>query len=448
MHVASRRVGVLASLAAAVVTTLLTGCDWHIVGSSSASAGGAVASQLFPPVVRYTGRAPTGYTVTFRYEDPKATSVQVQGEWYFSSPAATTTTSSQGLLPSQWRPGDFPIGWPNTGVTAGWPVVEMKRDPRTGVWSYTTPLPSGEFNYWFFVNCPNPGGTGCTGVSDPSNPPWNDRHGLTTGSVEPTSQVYVPSDPAFHTVDYWWQAPTSPRGALVDVTYPMSAKPTREFPGMHYLAVYTPPGYDQHRSTPYPSLYLSAGARGNEVEWSTRADAASILDNLIDKAEVEPMVVVMTNFSFSLGISGTCPTSLYGRDLIAAVIPYVQSHFDVSREPSQRAFAGLSCGGGFAGTLLVDRTSEFGYFGLMSPGPLPLPALSAAQAAAIKHVGVMVGGGAQDPIHSVAATDLTSLRQAGDPPFTDFINGGHDWDVWRTLLRDFLTRVAFRPVKS
>ena len=126
MHVASRRVGVLASLAAAVVTTLLTGCDWHIVGSSSASAGGAVASQLFPPVVRYTGRAPTGYTVTFRYEDPKATSVQVQGEWYFSSPAATTTTSSQGLLPSQWRPGDFPIGWPNTGVTAGWPVVEIE----------------------------------------------------------------------------------------------------------------------------------------------------------------------------------------------------------------------------------------------------------------------------------------------------------------------------------
>ena len=78
---------------------------------------------------------------------------------------------------------------------------------------------------------------------------------------------------------------------------------------------------------------------------------------------------------------------------------------------------------------------------------LILPA-TAAQAAAIKHVGVMVGGGAQDPIHSVAATDLTSLRQAGDPPFTDFINGGHDWDVWRTLLRDFLTRVAFRPVKS
>ncbi len=42
------------------------------------------------------------------------------------------------------------------------------------------------------------------------------------------------------------------------------------------------------------------------------------------------------------------------------------------------------------------------------------------------------------------STDGLILRQAGDEPFTDFINGGHDWDVWRTLLRDFLTRVAFK----
>jgi len=30
--------------------------------------------------------------------------------------------------------------------------------------------------------------------------------------------------------------------------------------------------------------------------------------------------------------------------------------------------------------------------------------------------------------------------------FPDFINGGHEWYVWRILLRDFLTRVAFFPV--
>jgi enterochelin esterase-like enzyme len=42
------------------------------------------------------------------------------------------------------------------------------------------------------------------------------------------------------------------------------------------------------------------------------------------------------------------------------------------------------------------------------------------------------------------STDGLILRQAGNEPFTDFINGGHDRDVWRTLLRDLLTRVAFK----
>jgi hypothetical protein len=33
----------------------------------------------------------------------------------------------------------------------------------------------------------------------------------------------------------------------------------------------------------------------------------------------------------------------------------------------------------------------------------------------------------------------------GIRPFTHFINGGHDWNVWRILLRDFLSHVAFTP---
>ncbi|MER5515719.1 hypothetical protein [Streptomyces sp. NPDC002763] len=27
----------------------------------------------------------------------------------------------------------------------------------------------------------------------------------------------------------------------------------------------------------------------------------------------------------------------------------------------------------------------------------------------------------------------------------DFVNGGHEWFVWRRLIRDFLTRTAFFP---
>jgi enterochelin esterase-like enzyme len=419
--------------AIAAAAVVLTGCS-----------GGR--PHAFSPDVRHTGRPPTGYTVTFRFRAPTATRVQLEGEWYFSNPAHIHSEATEGRLPSRWEPGDFPIGWPNVGTTAGWPVVDMKKDPRTGVWSYTVPLPSGEFNYDFVVGCSrrdelaSPTPTSCTKLSDPSNPPWNERRGRTVGSREPTSQVYVPSDPAFHTVDYSWQAPTSPHGALTDVYYPAWISSRGSVAGLNVLAIYTPPGYDPHRSRPYPVVYLSAGYNTSEVDWSTRADAGNILDNLIDRGRIEPMVAVMTNSAFTDCQSGDAVA--YARNLLGRVIPFVESHYRVSRTPSRRAFAGISCGGGLAGHLLLHHTSSFGYFGLFSPYPANV---TSARSEAIGRVGVMVGCGRQDPIRGVALSDVSELRRAGRKVFVDFVDGGHDWYVWRINLRDFLTHVAFRP---
>jgi enterochelin esterase-like enzyme len=406
--------------------------------------GGGQRGGVFSPEVRHTGQPPTGYKVTFRFRDRRASSVVIEGEWYFSSPSQTRVGFSQGLLPAQWKPADFAIGWPNVGASAGWPMIRMKEDRRTGVWSYTTPLPSGVFNYDFVVDCTpdelENGEPACTPVSDPSNPPWNQHGELNVGSIEPTSQVYVPSDPKFHTVDYSWQARASPRGALKDVRYDALVSGSASSPGFSQLAVYTPPGYDPHRPKSYPTLYLSAGYDGNEVDWSTRADAANILDNLIDSHRIKPLVAVMTNFLWDDCANGDA--SRYDQNLIGWTIPYVQSHYNVSKQASQRAFGGLSCGGGFAGSLLVDHPREFGAVALMSPTPANTVALSAAQAKAIRAVRVMIGGGLQDALHPSAETDVLGLRSAGVRPFTDFINGGHDWNVWRVMLRDFLTRVA------
>lgn len=82
---------------------------------------------------------------------------------------------------------------------ANWPVQDMAKDSN-GVWSFTTPLPSGVFTYQFYKDCDAdaPALPGCTAFADPGNPPWN-----TVGSIERTSQVYVPSDPAFGTVEQW-----------------------------------------------------------------------------------------------------------------------------------------------------------------------------------------------------------------------------------------------------
>ena len=398
-----------------------------------------------PPLVQRTGKPPTGYQVTFRYWAPIATSVRIEGEWYFSSPARTTMASSEGLLPSQWRAGDFPITYPNS-TARNWPVAAMAEDHRTGVWYYTAPLPSGVFTYGFYIDCPDPSGQSCTEVSDPSNPPWNTRHGVALGSVEASSQVYVSSDPAFGTVDYWWQGPARTRGKLVDLSYPSS--PAKEAAGANRLAVYTPPGYDPRRSTLYPTLYLIHGGPGNEVDWSTRGDAANILDNLVGTAQVKPMVVVMTNFNgFAYGCGEPGWALDYDQDLIDNVIPYVQAHYHVSREASQRAFAGLSCGGYLASSLLFGHPRQFGYYAVMSPIAFSAT-VSPAQVTALRRVGILVGGGRQDPIFAYAAAELADLESQGIRPISDLVNGGHEWYVWRILLRDFLTRVAFSPVAA
>jgi hypothetical protein len=445
---------------------LTTGTALALV--SAAPAASAHHADLAPQVV-HTGTGPTGYTVTFRYYDPKAAKVQIKGEWYFanlgdiSAPASTTTiVTTPGLLPAQWQPGDFPIAYPND-TAANWPVTTMTRHGN-GVWTYTTPLPSGVFTYGFFVNCATKDQSGCTEVADPSNPPWNTVNGVTTGSAASDSQVYVPSDARFGTVDYSWQGPSRrEHGHLVNVTYtsPGHTGPDGKPDGRNYLAIYTPPGYDPHRSTPYPTLYLEHGGGGTEMSWSTQGDLANIMDNLIGTGEVQPMVVVMPNNN---GFTDSATYSAYDADLIGSIIPFVEAHHNVSMSAAQRAYSGLSGGGQVTNSLMLYHAGEFRYYGVMSVG-LPCPVrgagcttvtLKPAQAAALRQAAVYVGGGWQDPVHGAGfmgfdtgtIQEVSGLVNAGVPVAPDFVNGGHEWSVWRILLKDFLTRVAFFPPVS
>lgn len=455
----SATLGTLATAGTALALALALASAAHsATGAPAAPAAPAHHADLGPEVV-HTRTGPTGYTVTFRYYDPKATKVQITGEWYFanlgdiSAPASTTTTvTTPGLLPAQWQPGDFPIGYPN-GVGGNWPVATMTRDGG-GVWTYTTPLPSGVFTYGFFVNCATKDQSGCTEVADPGNLPWN---GVNPGSVAQDSQVYVPADASFGAVDYSWQGPSRlAHGQLTDVTYP---SPTHLTPaGKNNVAIYTPPGYNPHRSKPYPTLYLTPGGSGTETEWANHGDLANIMDNLIGTGEIQPMVVVLPNNN---GFVDSATYAAFDADLIKSLIPYVQKHYHVSTHAAQRAFSGLSGGGQVTNSLMLYHASAFRYYGAMSVG-LPCPVrgagcttltLGRAQAAALRKASVFVGGGWQDPVHGAGfmgfdtgtLQEVSGLSNAGVPATPDFVNGSHEWYVWRILLKDFLTRVAFFP---
>ena len=413
-------------------------------------------SPLRSPDVTHTGTAPTGYTVTFRYANPRATKVQIKGEWYFERPselpqvAATPdhpVVEGQGLLPKDWQPGDVPLQRPNS-TGPNFPIADMVKG-KDGIWTYTTPLPSGVFTYSFIVDCTNPDASKCEKIPDPNNLPWNQRGIAAEGSVALNSQVYVPSDAKFGTVDYSWQGPARLQGKLVQETYASHGHVTPK--EKNFLVVYTPPSYDPTRAKPYPTLYLSHGGGENELGWSTQGVVANILDNLIDSGQIQPIVVVMPNGS---GYAASTFNEAYDRDLIDHMIPFVEQRYHVSASAKDRAFSGLSMGGMLTNSFLINHPDVFQYYGMMSAGLPPQNSeLTPAQVAALKGKSIWVGAGWQDVIfaagfnmtHTGPAREVSTLANAGIPVTTDFVYGGHEWYVWRILLKDFLTRVAFLP---
>lgn len=183
--------------------------------------------------------------------------------------------------------------------------------------------------------------------------------------------------------------------------------------------------------------------------WTTQGDMQNIMDNLVDVGAIQPMVVVMPN---ATGYASSPNNQLYRTDLIQNVIPWVEQHYNVSTSAADRAYAGLSAGGMRTTYLMLFNTAEFGYYGQMSAGLPPGTVLSAQQIADLKNVSIFVGAGWQDPIdagfsavHRGPFRAVRDLTNAGVHVQTDFINGGHEWHVWRILLKDFLTRVAFQP---
>ncbi len=408
---------------------------------ASASADPDQRLKLGPNIIR-TNEAPTGHSVTFRYDAPDdIESVQIWGEWQFSQPDVIVDLNTpEGRWGWEWKPGDIPAS-----IAAGWQTAQMTKG-ADGIWEWTTPLPSGTFHYFFLHNCASPVGSGCPRVIDPANPGWASQ--LTPTGAQTISQVYVPSHKDFPTYDNDYQEPSNARqaGTLEHVRYvsPASTNP----PGEHYMVVYTPKGYDPDRPTPYPTLYLSHGGAGSEGDWSTQGAAGHIVENALRDHEALPMVVVMTNFN---GLAGNVG---YANDVAQNVIPYMEANYNVSTEAADRAFGGLSLGGARGLALLYDFTPMFEYYGLWSTavfgaGGNP----NAAQIERMMGVSgeIQMGTGLQDFLGNIGAGSVARvqlLRNAGIAVTEHNMNGMHTWDVWRNLLNRFIREVAFRATTT
>jgi len=127
-----------------------------------------------------------------------------------------------------------------------------------------------------------------------------------------------------------------------------------------HVLVYTPPTYDRS-SMPLPVLYLYHGFFDTRYSWVTEGRLPQILDNLLGQGKAVPMIVVIPD-AHALPFE-TMPVTHPGefwpnlndfwannqaaadQELFHDIIPFVQTHYNISDKPEERAMAGFSMGG-------------------------------------------------------------------------------------------------------
>jgi enterochelin esterase-like enzyme len=209
------------------------------------------------------------------------------------------------------------------------------------------------------------------------------------------------------------------------------------------MTVYTPPGYGKDRK--YPVLYLLHGIGDTELGWTRTGKAETILDNLYADKKAVPMIVVMPNGRASAEPAPANPFAgnpfeayaAFEKDLLADVIPYIESHYSVQAGREHRALAGLSMGGGQSLTFGLRNLDTFAWVGGFSSAPntQPVRALISEPSAAKEKLRLLwVSCGDKDGLMSVSKPFHEGLTQMGVPHIWHVDSGGHAWPVWKNDL--------------
>jgi len=377
----------------------------------------SAAAQGPPPAVR-SPEVHADRRVTFRLRAPAATRVELVGEVLQGQEPQTMTKGADGV----------------------WTVTIGPLPPE--IWIYNFRVEGVEF-------------------PDPANISQMPR---AAGTAAISSFVEVPGDtPAFY------DARPVPHGEVRMVLYESKAMGVDR-----YLWVYTPPNYDTSKAR-YPVYYLLHGNGETQSGWVMNGRANIILDNLIADGKAPPMIVVMPHGhpiqSASVGPAVVVPPfggdagmlnfTLFTRDLLEQIVPFVDRSYRVYADPAHRAIGGLSMGAFQSIEIGLAHPELFGYvlaysggFGALGPRPpdepietqLPWSPLLANPSAAKKNLQLLFLGCGQLETGMLAPGQrvVRLLHERGvNARWADF-PGGHVFSVWRNLLHESVP-LLFRP---
>ncbi|ORX49649.1 alpha/beta-hydrolase [Piromyces finnis] len=206
-------------------------------------------------------------------------------------------------------------------------VVEETAEGKWGI----------ENNYWCGIK------NSCFGGSDnnePAKPAFN---------YNPALQ--------FKEAPYDYQNPCQQAGKIVKESY-------NGINGGNTLNVYLPYGYDKNKQ--YNIFYLMHGGGENEgTIFGNDVKLNNILDHMIMKGELEPLIVVTPTFN-------RCEAGTFYREFRESVIPFVEGKYstyakstspaDIKASRMHRAYGGFSMGSVSTWAVLINSLDIVAYY--------------------------------------------------------------------------------------
>ena len=307
--------------------------------------------------------------------------------------------------------------------------LAMQKDDQ-GLWSVTTePLVPDYYGYSFVADS--------VALIDPSN------HLMKPNLLFTQSMVHVPGSAALP-----WEVNDVPHGEVHHHFFKSAiVGDYRDF------CVYTPPDYNPRARKKYPVLYLLHGYSDDASAWTAVGQANVILDTLIARGKVKPMLVVMPLGYGDLemlarGFGAFRDQDLRQRNfnrfrdsLLNEVMPAVEHGYHVSKKRQDRAIAGLSMGGAESLFVGLNNLDRFAWVGAFSSGGLSddfnkdFPGLDSSANAQLR--ALWISCGKEDRLLEFNQK-LRAWLQSKGVQFTPIETPGmHTWMVWRRNLANF-----------
>ena len=377
--------------------------------------------KLGPNVIRDPD-SPTGYTVKFLYDNPTAGSVTFAGDIGLINWADRSDTKQ--YTPQEYRPGLMRSG----SYTAPMEKKTMLIDgEEREVWYYELPLAAGANQYWFYID----GNTRYMAPDPANHPEWSPNSSW--NSKNAYNAVYVPYDEKQDFEPMKAREAENPRGDQKGTWWyePVDINGTT-----HYVGVYLPYGYDEARPEPYKIIYTLHGGGQDESDWMGIGSVQNIMDNLAAEGRTEPAVIITpTTNNGEIGNERDNYANLFN-----VIMPYIEQKFNVSSQPADRAFCGLSMGCTYTQQIANIAADKFMYF-----GPWSNSIVLKADAPNLDKAYFFFGRGVSDT--GAAGNMGTTLTQS----FTNLkyvyteVAGAHDFNAWCQLFRMFLEEYVWNP---